>query len=69
MKQRIICHPAPDNNIISQNTQGGFKRRITDWLLTEGVDPVRANAMRDKYPFHPRFVIVDPRVDLKEGKP
>jgi len=31
----------------------------------EGVDPARENAMRDIYPFHPRFVIVDPRTDLK----
>jgi len=31
----------------------------------EGVDPVRQNAMRDIYPFHPRFVILDPRTDLK----
>jgi hypothetical protein len=35
----------------------------------EGVDPVRPNAMRDKYPFHPRFVIVDPRTDRKAGPP
>ncbi len=33
----------------------------------EGVDPVRANAMRDKYPFHPRFVILDPATDAKPG--
>lgn len=26
----------------------------------EGVDPVRPWAMRDKYPFHPRFVIIEP---------
>jgi len=26
----------------------------------QGTDPVVPNAMRDKYPFHPRFVIVDP---------
>jgi hypothetical protein len=32
-----------------------------------GVDPVRENAMRDKYPFHPRFVIIDPQRDLKPG--
>ena len=27
----------------------------------KGQDPVVPNAMRDKYPFHPRFVIVEPR--------
>ena len=33
----------------------------------EGVDPVRENAMRDKYPFHSRLVIVDPAKDAKPG--
>ena len=35
----------------------------------EGKDPVRPYAMRDVYPFHPRFVIVDPAKDFrsKEG--
>ncbi len=36
----------------------------------KGIDPVRPYAMRDKYPFHPRFVIVDPakhfRMQAKE---
>jgi hypothetical protein len=31
----------------------------------DGKDPVRENAMRDKYPFHPRFVIIDPKSDLQ----
>lgn len=30
----------------------------------EGVDPERPNAMRDKYPFHPRLVIIDPSRDF-----
>lgn len=31
-------------------------------------DPVRENAMRDKYPFHPRLLLVDPKTDLR-GRP
>ncbi|MFO7870426.1 MAG: alpha/beta hydrolase [Kiritimatiellia bacterium] len=31
----------------------------------ENVDPVRRYAMRDKYPFHPRFLIIDPSTDCK----
>ena len=31
----------------------------------KGVDTVRPYAMRDKYPFHPRFVIIDPKTDFK----
>jgi hypothetical protein len=33
----------------------------------EGVDTVRRYAMRDKFPFHPRFVIIDPAHSLKPG--
>lgn len=33
-------------------------------LEQERLDPVRENAMRDKYPFHPRLLIVDPSTDL-----
>ncbi|MCZ7644595.1 MAG: hypothetical protein M5U26_04805 [Planctomycetota bacterium] len=32
-----------------------------------GIEPVRPYAMRDKYPFHPRFVIVDPKTDCLPG--
>ena len=31
----------------------------------EGVDTERPYAMRDKYPFHPRFVIIDPDADVR----
>ena len=31
----------------------------------KGVDPVRPYAMRDVYPFHPRFAIIDPRKDCR----
>jgi hypothetical protein len=34
----------------------------------EGEDPVRPNAMRGKYPFHPRLVIVEPGKDYRVGK-
>ncbi len=33
----------------------------------EGADPAREWAMRDKWPFHPRFVILDPAKDCKPG--
>ena len=33
----------------------------------EGVDPVRPYAMRDKWPFHARFAIIDPTSDLAGG--
>jgi hypothetical protein len=31
----------------------------------KGVDPVRPYAMRDVYPFHPRFAIIDPKKDCR----
>lgn len=33
----------------------------------EGEDPVRPNAMRGKYPFHPRLVILEPGEDYRLG--
>jgi hypothetical protein len=30
-------------------------------------DPVRQNGMRGDYPFHPRFLVIDPEHDLQEG--
>jgi len=32
----------------------------------KGEDPVRKNAMRGKFPFHSRFIVIDPETDLKE---
>ncbi len=32
----------------------------------KGEDPVRKNAMRGKYPFHPRLVVVDPEEDTRK---
>ena len=34
----------------------------------DDVDTERPYAMRDKYPFHPRFVIIDPKTDFRTGK-
>ncbi len=31
----------------------------------EGEDPVRPNAMRGNYPFHPRLLVIDPDTDVK----
>ncbi|MBS3762283.1 MAG: hypothetical protein KGZ25_03155, partial [Planctomycetes bacterium] len=33
----------------------------------KGEDPVRRNGMRGDYPFHPRFVVIDPDKHLKSG--
>jgi len=35
----------------------------------QGADPVRPYAMRDKYPFHSRLVIIDPATDVKTPTP
>jgi hypothetical protein len=32
-------------------------------------DTVRRNAMRHHYPFHPRFIIIDPEQDLQPARP
>lgn len=34
----------------------------------KGIEPVRPYSMRDKYPFHPRFVIVDPKTMFRKGQ-
>jgi len=51
------------NECQSMDVSVDGKLHLVAFVFTvKGKDPERPNAMRDKYPFHPRFVIIDPKV-------
>ncbi len=56
------------NEVHSLDVGDGGRLYMVAFVFTiEGLDTERPYAMRDKYPFHPRFLIVNPATDLKPG--
>lgn len=62
----IICEGGRRNAEIHSMDAGkdGRLYAVTFTYSIENVDPVRRWAMRGAYPFHPRFIIIDPETDL-----